>query len=651
MSSAWTPEELEALIAQSPSVKPEMDTTEPGGFADTAKAFGAGAAQGALFNWGDELLAGVVAPFSDKEYKELQEEYDLEDQRLAAQNPLAYGAGTVAGAVSVPGAGIGSLGLKATKLAKTSANLAKVPSGLVRATGYAAQGGTAGALDYLGRTKSEDMSLKDAATSAAFGGALGAALGETMEVAMPIAKNLLKRVDDSRTLQDIRETIDVVRKVKEDPNFKDFGLVGSREFTDQATRKLQKTAIRTAKDLLNSEQVLGTSYKKLLNEASKEVTAPVDVMPSAWVDLLNVMDSAQIGSEQNAGKALFKYLNKINLVDLDPQTGALLTGNTSLSIDKARQVLDDLDMMLSRDPNIARLRSERGLPSIGYSDTVRTQGRQIMREIESDIAAKLRQGNPKLSDELEEISSIRNDINVFKDLTGLENLYYGNTAKLESDIPKFIAKLTDLNDPAAANPAGVAIRDLYEKLSSGNINKYLGNKEVIESIKDRLKATGREKYVPEYENLVKNYNQNLSDLKDDLLFADLGGTAQQRAALGASGRGNLGISARGLITQSTAISAEAADFLRASVEGIIGKQATSAALRSPGAMASVLTDAGIYNYLSRLANQLDQPKIAQYLHGLYNAEGKKRAAMLYVMLQTPVFRDFVKSHLTDHLEN
>jgi hypothetical protein len=650
MSSAWTPEELEALIAQSPSVKPEMDTTEPGGFADTAKAFGAGAAQGALFNWGDELLAGVVAPFSDKEYKELQEEYDLEDQRLAAQNPLAYGAGTVAGAVSVPGAGIGSLGLKATKLAKTSANLAKVPSGLVRATGYAAQGGTAGALDYLGRTKSEDMSLKDAATSAAFGGALGAALGETMEVAMPIAKNLLKRVDDSRTLQDIRETIDVVRKVKDNPEFSDFGLVGSRTFSEKAGSKLHETAIRTAKDLMNAEQVLGTTYKKLVNEASKNVTDPVNINPTGWIELLNRMKANTVGSEFDPAEALAKYLTKNNILSVN-KDGFLIPGTRQLSIDKARQITEDLDLMMTRNPSMAELRGERGLPSIGYSEPIRNQGRQILKNIESEISTKLRQIDPKLSQKLDEISEIKNDIAIFKDLTGLENLYYGDVSSLEKDIALFIGKLTDLNDPSSVNPTGVAIRKYYEKVTSGKVNKFLGDKKVLEEMKERLKETGREKYIPEYEGLVNKYNKNLADLKDDLLFADLGGTAQQRAALGQSGRGNLGISARGLITQGTAISAEAADFLRSSVQGIIGKQATSAALRSPGAMASVLTDAGIYNYLSRLANQLDQPKIAQYLHGLYNAEGKKRAAMLYVMLQTPVFRDFVKSHLTDHLEN
>lgn len=639
---------LEDLIKRVEAESIDLPSDGSSGSYDGLKAFGAGAAQGALFNFGDELLAGIVAPFVDESYRELQEQYEAEDNRLAQQNPLAYGAGTVSGAIAVPGVGLGKAGVGLTKALNVGPKLAK-------AANYAAQGGTAGLLDYLGRTDVQDMSVLDAAKTTARAGIGGVVLGKTLENAIPVAKNLIKRVDDSRTAQDIKEVFDVVERVKNDPRVSTEKLIGSVSFVNEASNRLRDTATKTAKDLINAEQVLSTAYNKILDDASKAVgdKVKIDVQPKAWLELLNRLNTTVLSSGVSEGKAateLAQYLNKVGVLELD-QNGKVIEGISSLPLNKAKQLIYDLELMLSQNPALTNEVYSRGLPRIGYSNLTRNQGRSITKMLQNSVNEELQKVDPTLAPKLEKIKSLQEDIATFKGLTNLEDFYYGDPVELAKDVPKFIEKVRGLNDPGSANPTGSAVRNLYERISNGDINKFLGDKDIINQVKENLKSSGRSKYISEYEGLVQRYNENLANLKEDVLFADLGGVAQQQAALGASGRGNFGISARGLITQGTAITAEGADALRSTIEGLlISKRLTKGVLQSPKFLADVLGDAGMYNYLSKLAHHVNKPKIASMLEALYKTEGKKRAATLYVMLQTPAFKDFINSFLIKDLE-
>lgn len=161
-----------------------------------AKGLGRAALQGLTFNFGDEILAGLQAPFSDKTYSQLRDEERNSIARFAEENPYtAFGteaAGSIPPAVAamfIPGgqgAAVGALG----RVANIGRKLLAGSSPLRTA---AKVGAATGAVTGAGSAEEVQDIMPESAFGAGFGGALGAAVPAVGKLAAPIYQNVADR--------------------------------------------------------------------------------------------------------------------------------------------------------------------------------------------------------------------------------------------------------------------------------------------------------------------------------------------------------------------------------------------------------------------------------------------------------------------------
>jgi hypothetical protein len=153
---------------------------------DYLKGLGRTALQGLTFNFGDELLARMRQPFSDKSYDKLRQEERDAVAQFAEENPMtAIGSEIVGGALPsvaamfVPGGqAAGAAG--AANVARNVGALTRLARTAKRPT---AVGAGSGALTGVGT--SEEM--EDAAGEAGRGALVGGAVGAGMQYALPAA--------------------------------------------------------------------------------------------------------------------------------------------------------------------------------------------------------------------------------------------------------------------------------------------------------------------------------------------------------------------------------------------------------------------------------------------------------------------------------
>jgi hypothetical protein len=166
------------------------------------ETFGKSAADALTLGYSPEIYGAVSAPFSDKDYVALRDEYKNELGQLQKANPVPSGAGTITGALApfllTGGGSAVASGAKAVQLAKagqaakTSAQLGKAAlSGLK-------SGAILGGLSNPGSNEGEiePLQLEDRAENALAGGVLGGLTGAAFEgaaIKAPQMKEWLKK--------------------------------------------------------------------------------------------------------------------------------------------------------------------------------------------------------------------------------------------------------------------------------------------------------------------------------------------------------------------------------------------------------------------------------------------------------------------------
>lgn len=149
-----------------------------------------GLAQGVTMGWFDELQAGLRAPFSDRTYEQIRDEYRADDKIAEEANPWTFKGAEIGGGIGsalIPGLGIA----KAAKGATAAMTLGR----------EALLGAKLGAV--AGAGYSEKDSLPEVASDAISGGISGGALGAGFNVAgkalgavaKPIATQLRQSFD------------------------------------------------------------------------------------------------------------------------------------------------------------------------------------------------------------------------------------------------------------------------------------------------------------------------------------------------------------------------------------------------------------------------------------------------------------------------
>jgi hypothetical protein len=200
--------------------RPQMSSGE------YAKGLGRSALQGLTFNFGDEILAGLQAPFSDKTYSQLRDEERNSIARFAEENPYtAFGAEaagsipTAVAAMFIPGgqgAAAGALGRVANigrKLFSGSSPL-RTAAKVGAATGAAAGAGSAEEVQDI---------MPEAALGAGFGGALGAAIPAAGKLVAPIYQNVADRISENAAAGHARDyVLKMMEKGKEPTTIDDL---------------------------------------------------------------------------------------------------------------------------------------------------------------------------------------------------------------------------------------------------------------------------------------------------------------------------------------------------------------------------------------------------------------------------------------------
>lgn len=234
-----------------------------------------GVAQGGTFGFADEAQAALRAPFSERTYSELRDEYRGGDDAAEDENPVAFYGGAI-------GTGLASLGAGAAGAAKTGATVAS-------AAGRAAAAGAAeGALGGFGAGRGSAASqATSTAIGAAGGGLLGGAGGAIGAKLAGKAGGEISGIPGSKVVGDAASKATFYGKsavegayqgMKESPS---MGLVDVVAKPVEAARGAYK-AVRSARD---ADVELGSLAKSV--GSGKDLTDGVELSDDLGLDLLS----------------------------------------------------------------------------------------------------------------------------------------------------------------------------------------------------------------------------------------------------------------------------------------------------------------------------------------------------------------------------
>lgn len=277
-----------------------------------------GAAQGASFNFADEIAGGLAAiptalqaPFSDKigwedVIKKYQEERDESRQAYDAAreaNPASYFGGELAG-------GVGTMFIPGVGLAAKAAG-AGIKGGAALGAGY-------GAISGLGGSEATDVAgmAKDVAVGAGLGGVVGAAVPAVAKGIKKVAGLTDEFVLKGELAERLKDSYEMAGRGKH------VLTKAGRAEIQQATRADTKDLVTSAKKLINN---YGTTLTNLKNEMLKEnpstnIEATIAKMKEGLNSLKKIKDAPRLEAQISE---LEDYIARLEFGKLKPVEVAL----------------------------------------------------------------------------------------------------------------------------------------------------------------------------------------------------------------------------------------------------------------------------------------------------------------------------------------
>lgn len=220
------------------------------------KSTAMGAKAGLLFDWDDEIEAGVRSAFGPRKYAEVRDELRADKKRAQEAHPWGFGLGQVLGGVgsAVATGGVGGAALK------------------LGTKGVAALAGAEGALGAAGASEADTAAgvAKDAAIGAGTGAVLGAGLHKAISkyAAGSIERRARHLTEDigEGAVPTVKRRLGEVTKVGADEQSLAVSILDEDKAFSAALKKGQKEAAEVAKQRLSEH---GATVAPLYKEIDK----------------------------------------------------------------------------------------------------------------------------------------------------------------------------------------------------------------------------------------------------------------------------------------------------------------------------------------------------------------------------------------------
>lgn len=601
-------EELE-LLEQKLAVPAESSVPQISPLASAA----IGAGQGVTFDFGDELLAALRAPFSEKTYRELQQEGETLATQAAEQNPISYYTGNIGAGVAfnplakTVGAAAKGVGTLATKGSETVAKIAKAAPAVGRIVQMGTEGAIYGGLLGAGQASADDDLLKEIGSGAISGAVVGTALGGAIQGAKALLPSA-KRFKDVNVIKTVEDIIDLKQKDL-DPT-----APGALEKVDNRILQEVGEFIRgSGKEGVDANSLPDLRFKlgQTLGNLRKEAIQTIPET-SIKLDPLNIEAAIKYRAPTESAITWSEDLPKLQ--KFLKTWGVVSPKGTplpfELSADKAGTFLSDINEVLAGKKS--------GYIFSGPS------AKGILNKIQEDLNTQVENAiiNSSKYPEYDQAKKAFRAVAVTQDALNLPKAYFNDEASFFKDKIRIAGKIKQL---------------AKENSMSG------------ETFQDQVKALREIVEDPGFKRLPEEVQKKTQDILskinafDDLSRSrELAAMAQGEAGFQESGKFGLFNSAKALLLKTVGSALEAPKAGKEALEEVITKPGVEASKKGLVNIKNAIDIDFYFDKLSGLAKQKGQTQLAQTLDFIAQQDMKKRRAMLFVLMQQPSVRKMME---------
>lgn len=632
---------FDEAVAAAPTDELDTSAFDAPGVADTMSAnpksvgklesFIRGAAQGASFDFGDEITGAVEAALSDKTYEQARDESRAAYKEAQAQNPISYFGGNVAGGMAIPGLGTGAIAAKGLIGGSKALQLAKA-------------GAIAGGLTGAGASEDTGMGLvKDTAAGATLGGVLSPMIGQVIPSAI------------GRT----------AKAAKTLPMFEDLGAVFSKAQAGESLAGKETLARLTGELKTDIEQNLFP----FINRTSKDVISEAYDLASKQArtegrtaDITDLINNAQ--ATLNKKNIPPEEANKIidtlkRFGGSEEQVTSFKQINPMTRNPEELEILKQVDNLKARQ-DVKEMRSQldrAGEPSLGGQQPGVFQGKgpafgtDVMAarsQSASDTLAPLKTSGgrgefsaikPVTSEVLttpqQTVDDLHNLKNVLEDFATTETSAGREAIAIKKEVDDLIANMSDKNALAFANRLREIKSEAVAKLGLADVatgmddlSRQSRNQSANAFLEKITNAMGTNKGMVARQDIGAGF--------DALKMIDPSKAGQLESGLSGKAR-DVYLSRQ--MNQPAVLSPDPLTTIAGGTKGLVyrsadmaGKMSRGITESTPGQLAAMAAD-----LVAR-----GQTKYAEMLKKASLAEPSKRQALLFVLAQDPSFREIVR---------
>lgn len=577
----------------------------------TSAAIGAG--QGVTFDFGDELLAALRAPFSEKTYRELQQEGETLATQAAEQNPISYYTGNIGAGVAfnplakTVGASVKGVGALAAKGSDVLADISKAAPALGRIGQMGAEGAIYGGLLGAGQASADQDLVNEITTGMTSGAVVGTALGGAVQGAKALLPSA-KRFKDVNVIKTVEDIIDLKQKDL-DPT-----APGALEKVDNKILQEIGEFIRgsgkegvDAASLPDLRFKLGQTLGNLRQQAIQtlpETSVKLDPLDIEKAIMFRSPAESAISWSEDLPK-LQKFLKTWGLVS--PEGTPI---PFELSAQKAGSFLNDVNEILAGKK-----------PGYIFSGP---SAKGILEKIQEDLNTQVE--NVIMSSgkypEYNQAKKAFRAVAVTQDALNLPKGYFNDESGFFKDKIRLAGKIKQLSKENSMT--GETFQDQ------------------IKALRDIVEDPGFKLLPQEVQKKTQDILSKINAFDDLSRSRELAAMAQGEAGFQESGKFGLFNSAKALLLKTVGSVLEAPKAGKEALEEVITKPGVEASKKGLVNIKNA-TDIDFYfDKLSGLAKQKGQTQLAQTLDFIAQQDMKKRRAMLFVLMQQPSVRKMME---------